>query len=127
MTKKALITLTLLALLALPLTGPALAEGEEHSEGEISAKGEILDMACYISHGAKGADHASCATKCVKGGQPMGLLTDEGTVYLLYASHTDGTPFEEAKAFAGKKAEVKGSVSSMGGMKGIEVHSIKPL
>ena len=128
MTKKLLTTVALVAVLALPLAG--LVRGQEHEheqEGEISAKGEILDMACFLSHGSKGEEHASCASRCVKGGQPMGFLTEEGTVYLLFASHTDGSPFEEAKSFAGKKAEVKGSVSSKDGFKAIEVHSVKPL
>ena len=124
--KKLLATMAIVVLLALPIAGAVRAD-EVEKGSEVSAKGEILDMACYLSHGSRGEDHASCAVKCVKAGQPMGLLTEEGTVYLLFASHTDGSPFEEAKAFAGKKAEVRGSVSSRRGFKGIEVHSVKPL
>jgi hypothetical protein len=92
-----------------------------------SADGEIVDMACYVSREAKGPDHAGCAKSCVKNGQPMGLLTDEGTLYLLYASHKDGAPFETAKDHAGAKVTISGKLSTTAGVKGIEVSAVKAL
>jgi len=92
-----------------------------------SAEGEIVDMACYVSREAKGPDHAGCAKSCVKNGQPMGLLSDDGTLYLLYASHKDGAPFETAKDHAGSKVSVSGKLSTTAGVKGIEVQSVKAL
>jgi hypothetical protein len=92
-----------------------------------SVEGEIVDMACYVISGAKGADHAGCAKSCVKGGQPMGLLSDDGTVYLLYASHKDGAPFEAAKEHAGSKVQISGKLSTQSGIKGIQVDSVKAL
>ena len=98
------------------------------AEGEaFSVEGEIVDMACYVSSGAKGPDHAGCAKSCVKGGQPMGLLSDDGTLYLLYASHKDGAPFEAAKDHAGSKVQISGKLSTQAGIKGIEVNSVKAL
>ena len=84
-------------------------------------------MACYVAHGAKGADHAGCAKKCVKEGQPMGLLSSDGAVYLLYASHDDSSAFEKTKDFAGEKVEIKGKAATKAGIKGIEVHSVKAM
>lgn len=104
----------------------ALAD-EGHEQANVTVKGEILDMACYVSHGAKGADHAGCAKRCAKGGQPLGLLADDGTVYLLYASHKDGSAFEQAKEHAGEKVEISGAEATQGGLKGIEVQSVKTL
>jgi hypothetical protein len=96
------------------------------SEGEdVTVQGEILDMACYVAHEAKGPDHAGCAKKCVKGGQPMGLLAEDGTVYLLYASHEDGDAFEKAKEHAGEQVELTGAMATQAGVKGIEVHAVK--
>jgi hypothetical protein len=100
-------------------------EGEEHAQ--MTIQGEILDMACFVAHGMKGVDHAACALKCVKEGQPMGLLAEDGTVYLLYAGHKDSSAFDKAKDFAGKKVEVTGKQASQGGIKGIEVQGIKAL
>ena len=92
-----------------------------------SAEGEIVDMACYVSREAKGPDHAGCAKSCVKGGQPMGLLTEDGTVYLLYASHKDAAAFEQAKEHAGQSVEITGVAATQAGIKGIEVNGVKPL
>lgn len=111
-----------IALLFVVATGTVGAEGEA-----ISAEGEIVDLACYVSSGAKGADHAGCAKSCVKSGQPMGLLGDDGTLYLLYASHKDGEPFEAAKEHAGSKVQVSGKLSTRDGIKGIQVDAVKPL
>ncbi len=115
---------TLFFLLALPLA--ALASGE-HEGHEVTVKGEVLDLSCYIAHGAKGEDHAGCAKRCVKGGQPMGLLASDGTVYLLYAPHDDASAYELTKDFAGKQVEVTGKDATNAGIKGIEVQSVKAI
>lgn len=47
--------------------------------------GEVIDVACYASKGAKGSGHAECGKGCVKAGLPVGLLVD-GTTYLLIGS-----------------------------------------
>jgi len=111
------------ALMLAALTVAVQAEGGE----KVTVQGEILDMACYVAHGATGAEHAKCAKTCVKGGQPMGILAKDGTVYLLYASHEDGTAFGETKEFAGAQVELTGLMATKAGIKGIEVHSVKAL
>lgn len=113
-------------ILLLLFAAPVLAS-DEHGAAEVTLEGEILDMACYVGHEAKGPDHADCAKRCVKGGQPMGLLAEDGTIYLLYASHADASAFEQAKDFAGQKVELKGVPASQSGIKGLEVHSVKAL
>lgn len=87
--------------------------------------GEVVDLACYLTQGAHGADHAGCAERCVKGGQPMGLLTDDGTLVLLAADHKDGAPYEELKAHAGKKVIVAGTLAERDGMKVVTVTGAK--
>lgn len=105
------------------LVAPVLAD-----EGEETAViGEILDLACYISHDAQGSEHAKCAERCVKGGQPMGLKAEDGTVYVLFADHSDADAFEKAKEFAGKNVEISGLIADKNGIKGITVHSVKAL
>jgi hypothetical protein len=107
--------LCLLALLALSANVSA----------EESWTGEVLDLACYIAGDAHGADHAGCAKSCVKNGQPMGLLTDDGTVVLLAANHKDGAPYEALKDMAGGKAVVMGTLSEKDGMKVVTVTGSK--
>ena len=59
--------------------------------------GEILDMKCYMTSGAHGPEHKDCAVMCVKGGSPMGILADDGKVYLLIESKDGAAAFEETK------------------------------
>ena len=116
--RKALLLLTILTLLAIP----ALADGDS-----TSIQGEILDLACYISHDSHGEEHAKCAERCVKGGQPMGLLTEDGDIYVLFADHGDDTAYKQSQSFAGKMVEISGPMAEKDGVKGITVHSVKAL
>jgi len=94
------------------------------SAEETTWSGEVLDLACYVSQGAKGSDHAGCAKSCVKGGQPMGLLTEDGVV-LLAANHKDGAPYEALKDWAGQEVEVTGEMSERDGVKVVSVTGSK--
>ncbi len=108
--------------LALLLAGGVVVVADSH---EGSWTGEVMDLACYVSKGAKGADHAGCAKACVKNGQPMGLLTDDGTLVLLAADHKNGEPYESLKEMAGGKATVMGSLAEKDGMKVVTVSGAK--
>ena len=116
--RKLLFLLCVVSLLSLPV----LADGEA-----ATVKGEVLDLACYVSHDAHGDDHAKCAERCVKGGQPMGLLAEDGTVYVLFADHADDAAYKQAQSYAGKTVEVSGPMAEKAGMKGITVHAVKEL
>jgi hypothetical protein len=92
---------------------------------DVTLTGEVLDLACYIGHGAKGPDHASCAAKCAEMGQPIGLAASDGKVYILIADHADSSPFTKAKSMAGKKVEIKGEVAAKDGLNALTVHAVK--
>ncbi len=55
----------------------------------VTLVGEIIDVACYTSLGKHGAKHRDCGQKCAKNGEPIGLLTKDGTVYILMAEEHD--------------------------------------
>ena len=111
-----------LVALALTLALAPLAFAADHTD---TWTGEIVDLACYVAQGAKGTDHAGCAKACVKNGQPMGLLTDDGTLVLLAADHKNGEPFEKLKDLAGEKAQVSGKLAEKDGMKVVTVTGFK--
>lgn len=118
------------AAMVLAVTGAVLAaeKAAVHQEEKATAvQGEVLDLACYVGRGGMGEGHAGCAAKCLKGGQPMGLLAADGTVYVLMADHSDASAFDKTKELAGKKVEVTGEVASKSGLKGITVHAVKAL
>lgn len=106
----------------------AVAYAAEKAEGKMAAKpatmtGEIVDMGCYLGHGAMGEKHAECAAKCIAGGMPMGLLTAKGELYLLTMDHMNADPFNHTKEWASKQVKVTGEVHTKNGMKSIEVAS----
>ncbi|MBI3928949.1 MAG: hypothetical protein HY319_25630 [Armatimonadetes bacterium] len=105
---------------------PALAQ-PEHESKSVTVQGEVLDLACYLGEGAQGAEHAECAVKCLKAGQPMGLKASDGKVYLLVSSHEDDKPFKQAMDLGGQQVSVTGSLFEKDGMKAIEVASVKKL
>lgn len=102
--------------------------GMEMGSGKsITVKGEILDLACYLDHGARGAKHQQCALTCLKNGEPMGLITADGKLYLLLADHQDAKPFNEAKTYAADQVEVTGPTAEKDGITGLTVLSVKKL
>lgn len=49
----------------------------------VTLTGEVVDLSCYLQLGKKGDAHKACGAKCVAAGEPAGLLTKEGKVYML--------------------------------------------
>ena len=92
----------------------------------VTVKGEIVDLGCYLGHGAMGQKHKGCATKCLAGGMPMGLLTNAGKLYLLAPNHDNGDPFAKAKDMAAEIVEVSGTLMQRNGLTAIDVASVKP-
>ncbi len=80
-------------------------------------KGEVVDLMCYLDHGAKGEKHKGCAEKCIKGGGPVGLLTSEH-LYLVVGDHAPMN--DELAPKAGQVITLKGKVVERHGMRMIE-------
>lgn len=80
--KAIIAALSLLALTVLP--GPAAAAGKD-----ITVTGEVIDTWCHFSgvmgsgEAVQGTAHHTCALWCAAGGIPVGLLTEDGTVYMV--------------------------------------------
>jgi len=76
-------SLAALALLASPIAGQA-AEGTR-----VQVTGEIIDTWCYFSgvmgspDAVVGSAHHTCALWCSAGGIPVGMLAEDGTVYMV--------------------------------------------
>ncbi len=87
--------------------------------------GEILDMKCYMASGAHGEGHKECAATCINGGAPMGILSDDGKVYLLIESSKNADAYDEAKKFAGEKVTLTGTFSDKNGVQALIVTEVK--
>ena len=116
-----------LSFLLCVVAGASFAADKAAESPDVTLTGEVLDLACYLGHGAKGTEHAGCAVKCAEMGQPIGLSASDGKVYLLLADHADSSAFTKTKALAGKKVEIKGEVAAKDGMNALTVHAVKSL
>ena len=98
----------------------ALSLGAEEKSGGAtqSIKGEVVDLMCYLDHGAKGEKHKGCASKCIKSGGPVGLLTADNQLYLVVGDHKPIN--EELADKAAQTVTLKGKVVERNGMKMIE-------
>jgi hypothetical protein len=85
---------------------------------EVTVKGEVLDMACYLDHGAHGAKHAQCAATCIESGLPVGIKGEDGKTYLLIGEHKPLN--SELAKYAAKTITVKGKLVSRDGINMIE-------
>jgi hypothetical protein len=96
-----------------------MAENHEHGKESLDAgaskqvTGEIVDLMCYIDHGAMGDKHAGCGNKCIKGGGPVGIV-ESGKAYLVVGEHQ---PINDQLADScGKTITLKGKLAERGGM-----------
>lgn len=79
--------------------------------------GEVVDMMCYVDHNAMGEKHAACAEKCIKGGGPVGIVSD-GKAYLVVGAHKPMN--DELAPLAGKTVTLKGKMANNGGVTMLE-------
>ena len=107
---------TFLAALSLTAALPLIAEDKAGETTEL--KGEILDMACYLDHGASGEKHSGCATKCISSGLPVGIKTEDGKVFFVIGEHKPMN--QELAAYAGKTVTLRGKVASRDGINLLE-------
>jgi hypothetical protein len=102
-------------------------KGETVKGKAVSVVGEIVDLSCYLQVGKHGDKHRDCGQKCVKNGQPVGLLAEDGTVYLLcdeeHDPRRDGmTEFRKAAVdLMAHIVTVNGTQTEVGGQKAIFV------
>ena len=79
--------------------------------------GEVVDVSCFLQLGKRGEAHIPCGQKCVRNGQPVGLLTDSGTLYLIMPEEhhlrRDGkvTLRERFAELMGKRVQISGMVT----------------
>jgi len=96
----------------------------------ITRVGEIVDFSCYIQLGKHGEKHRSCGQKCVQNGQPIGLLTQDGSLYMLmpeeHDPRRDGSVDAKASAadHMGHIVTVNGTEASVGSYRAIYVQGL---
>jgi hypothetical protein len=117
-----------------PWTSTTVAAGVDSKPepgSPITVVGEIIDLSCYVQLGKHGEKHRSCGQKCVQNGQPIGLLTRDGSIYMLMPEEHDPRRDGgvDAKASGsdhmGHIVEVNGTSATVGAYKAIYVQGLK--
>lgn len=104
--------------------GSSLAQEKKNAQ-EVTLKGEVIDVACYLAGEARGKDHVACARACAKAGGSLGLLTDDGNVYVsLLPDDHKNNPNHLLMDHIGHMVEAKGFVRAKGGVNGIMIKSV---
>lgn len=112
-------------------TVEASVDGKPNAGKVVTVTGEIVDYSCYLQLGKHGDKHRDCAQKCFKNGQPIGLVTKDGTVYVLmeeeHHPRRDGqTNWRDAASeHAGHIMEVTGTSSTVSGQRALYVTEFK--
>jgi len=91
----------------------------------MTVTGEVLDMNCYMDHGAHGAKHAMCAGTCLKNDGPVGILTADGKVYLIVANHSNEDPYDEVRKHPAENVQVSGTYANRGGVQALIIAAVK--
>jgi hypothetical protein len=105
----------------------AAVDGKANKGTVTTMTGEIVDFSCYLQVGKHGEKHRSCGQKCFTNGQPIGLLTSDGNLYMLMEEEHDPrrdglTDFRKtATEHVAHIMEVTGTMAGHAGYKAIYV------
>jgi hypothetical protein len=83
--------LTAATMLAAPVA--ALVATPANAAQRVEVTGEVIDSWCYLTEimYPEGTAHHQCALWCAAGGIPVGILADDGTVYIVLKLEGDAT------------------------------------
>jgi len=91
---------------------------------EITVRGEVLDMTCYIAYNLSGPEHATCAKECIKRGLPAGIKAEDGKIYLLTGNPGDSVSAELAD-YAAQIVTIRGKESWRNGFAQLQIEEIR--
>ena len=109
-----------IALTVLLLATLALSAADE----PVTITGEVVDLHCYTTRGAHGAEHAGCSNACIARDVPAGLVTADGTLYLLL-NEKPVVVKEKIAGMAGKTVKATGKVVERSGLKALQLATVE--
>ena len=97
----------------------------ENTASEQTLTGEVVDVFCYLSHGAEGLgkSHAGCAKKCIGSGLPVALKVGDQLYLAAMASHDSAN--KTLSDFAGEQVTVHGQVMEKDGQHVIFINQVE--
>lgn len=105
---------------------PSVATAQAPEGKAVTLTATVVDLSCKIMNNASGPDHVQCAQICADKGQPLGLITDDGTFYvpLNTGMGADGEN-KRLRPFAEQRVKVTGRLINRGGMNAIAIDEIE--
>lgn len=106
----------------------AIGEKENGKPGSVT--GYVRDVACLLrvpSSGAATTPNAKdCLEQCVRGGSPLGVLTEEGELYTPISNTLPDTAARSRLLpYVGKYVKASGRVFERGGMHAIAIEKVQ--
>ncbi|NKB57164.1 MAG: hypothetical protein GKS00_12615 [Alphaproteobacteria bacterium] len=106
------------------MAAPAVAATAER----VKITGEVIDSWCYITEimYAEGTAHHQCALWCAAGGVPVGILGDDGQVYMVLKLGQDDTSVANPAILRiqSHRVTVDGSLYDRDGIKYLVVNKV---
>ncbi len=117
-------TVMLGGLFSLALAAAAAAATPER----VKVTGEVIDSWCYLTEimYPEGTAHHQCAIWCAAGGIPVGILADDGQVYVVLKLEGDATSNANPRLLElqSHKVSVEGDVYERDGIKYLLVDKV---
>ena len=121
---------------ATPAPAPAGGKKVESSNRHlVTFRGEIVDWYCYIEKGLTGPSHRDCGVRCVAGDVCMGLLTNQGDLYMISVNHLRAMdpasfrgvpdPFTTCRGWIAESVDLTGYAMERKGQRIIEIMGVK--
>ena len=118
-----------LVCLAVPMVILAADNPDSTATGTRTIAGLVRDIACPLQNKKSTSTSYSkeCITMCAKSGSPMGILTEDGTVYVPVTEAMPDTGQDALKPFVGEHVQATGKVFERNGGHAIEISEIHKL
>jgi hypothetical protein len=96
---------------------------------QVEIQGEIVDSKCFVGvmNPGSGKVHRGCAARCLHGGIPPALVSQNGDLYYLLDSAGEPILPGWASSHAGEQFIVQGPSASMSGMRVLWIHTARPV
>lgn len=96
---------------------------------QVTITGEVVDVSCFLQLGKRGPAHADCGAKCIRAGQPAGILDDEGNLVIVIAEQhhprRDGqvSLAETMASLIAQRVTATGMLTENRGTRGLFLHA----
>jgi hypothetical protein len=115
--------------LAVPMFIVAADTADSTAMGTRTVEGLVRDIACPLQNKKSTSTSYSkdCITMCANVGSPLGILTNDGSVYVPVTESMPDTGQDALKPFVGEHVQATGKVFERNGTRAIEISEIHQL